>query len=204
MYLKGKKELLINPLPHHEKSKFTTSPKKDQVFLKNDINSVEDFYEKYSLGIYTRFMTLFKNEDIAKKAIPHILLKGYVHLFDTDLSNQEQFINFLTYQLCMDIAQDAKARRNVPIFSAPTSSHEYPIEELLEQEISPLDSKQLEEILSEIPLGDKAMLLMKYQDDMSIEQIAKIVDLDIEEVKIKLVNAQYIAMELKSNLLFQG
>lgn len=202
MDLKEKNELLINVQSNQQGSNYDKPSEKDRVIDENDLDLIEKFHKKYSIGIYTRCITLFNSDAIAKQAISYILLKGYLQLSNTDISNQQQIVNHLTYELCMDIAQKETVN-HFKVFSTPTASHDYQIEQLFEQEILSLEPKQLKEILNKISMGDKAILMMKYQDDMPIEEIAEIVALDIEEVKIRLANAQYITMELKSNLLFQ-
>ena len=203
MDLKEKNELLTNEQLTVEESNYSTSSKTDQIVLSNDLDLLERLHEKHSVGIYTRCKALFMNENIAKEAIPYILLEGYLHLSKTDVPDQEQFFNQLTYHLCLAIAHKAIANKNTQIFSAPSYSCDHPIQELFNKEILSLQPTQLRSVLNKISIGDKALLLMKYQDDMSIEEIAEIVDTDLEDAKLKLVNAQYITIEVKSNLSFQ-
>lgn len=70
-----------------------------------------------------------------------------------------------------------------------------PDQELLEMEV-----KQLKRVLEEIPVDDKAILLMKYQDDMSIKEIAGILGKTESAVKMRIKRAKAKAQHFKSKL----
>lgn len=205
MDLKEKDEPLTNEQSFQEESNYSSPPQINQEVSRNDLDLLEELHKEYSAGIYSRCITLFRNDAIVKEAISYILLEGYLYLSNAnvDVSDQKQFFNHLTYHLCVDIAQKASLSNKVQVFSKPTFSSEYPIQKLFQKEILNLETTQLKEILNDIPIGDRALLLMKYQDDMSLEEIARTINHEIKETKIKLMNAQYIAIELKSNLAFK-
>lgn len=49
---------------------------------------------------------------------------------------------------------------------------------------------RLKVILEEIPTGDKTILLMKYQDEMSIREIGSILDKSESAIKMKIKRAK--------------
>ena len=49
---------------------------------------------------------------------------------------------------------------------------------------------RLKEVLNMLPAGDKAILLMKYQDDFSIKEICNIIDKSESAVKMKIKRAK--------------
>lgn len=202
MDLKEKNELLPHEQSHQEESYYGNSSQINQEVSRNDLDLLDELHKKYSVGIYNRCITLFGNEAIVKEAISYILLEGYLYLSKatTDVPDRKQFFNHLTYHLSINIAQKASHRNKIQIFSTPTFNSDYPSQKLFQKEILNLDTIQLKEILDNIQIGDKALLLMRYQDDMSLEEIAKAINFEVEETQIKLRNAQKNAIELKSNL----
>ena len=66
---------------------------------------------------------------------------------------------------------------------------------LLEMEIG-----QLKAVLENIPAGDRAILLMKYQDGMSIKDIAEILDKTESAIKMKIKRAKAKAQETKKEM----
>lgn len=198
MDFKNKNELPTNEALIHNELITSSSTKKDSA-NKNDSDLIEELSLKYSTDIYSKCITLFNNESIAREAVPYVLLKAYVQLNKTAISNEAQLINQLTYGLCISVVQKAKIKK-ASVFSKPISNSDDSVDILLENKILELEVKQLKEILNQIPIGDKAVLMMRYQDKMSIEQIANVLETNAKEVKVKLINATYTAMELKSNL----
>ena len=79
---------------------------------------------------------------------------------------------------------------------APDQIDEVEDATLLEMEVS-----RLKKVLEEIPPGDKAILLMKYQDGMSIKEIAEILSKTDSAVKMKIKRAKHKAKE-RYNAIF--
>ena len=73
---------------------------------------------------------------------------------------------------------------------APDIVEEVPDRELMEMEVS-----RLKKVLDVIPPGDKAVLLMKYQDEMSIRDISEILDKSESAIKMKLKRAKQKAVD---------
>ena len=53
-----------------------------------------------------------------------------------------------------------------------------------------MNVKRLKIILEEIPTSDKSILLMKYQDEMSIKEIGQILDKSESAIKMKIKRAK--------------
>ena len=84
-------------------------------------------------------------------------------------------------------------KKNRAIFSdemerAPDIVEEVPDEELLQIKV-----QQLKKVLNDIPVGDKAVLLMKYQDDMQIKEIASVLGKTESAIKMKIKRAKHKA-----------
>jgi len=73
----------------------------------------------------------------------------------------------------------------------PDIEEDVPDNELLEMEVS-----RLKVVLEKVPIGDKAILLMKYQDDMPIKEIAATLDKSESAVKMKIKRAKHKAQKV--------
>jgi len=54
-----------------------------------------------------------------------------------------------------------------------------------------MEVSRLKKVLEEIPSGDRAVLLMKYQDELSIKEIAEILDKTESAIKMKIKRAKH-------------
>ncbi len=156
-------------------------------------------YRKYADKVYRKCVTLLKDQGKAEDATQEIFVKVMMNL--ANFNEKAQFSTWvysITYNFCIDIIRKEKKSKNLfvdDIERAPDVADEIPDEFLLSMEI-----KRLRIILDKIPADDHAILLMKYQDDMSIKEIADALNKTESAVKMKIKRAkeksQYVYQEL--------
>jgi len=133
---------------------------------------------------------LLKNEALAQDATQDIFLKIFLNLAKFGgKSKFSTWIYSITYNYCIDLIRKGKKERNIfseDIEKAPDLAEEVPDSAILEIEV-----KKLKIILDKIPVGDKAVLLMKYQDDMSIKEISDTLDKSESAIKMKIKRAKH-------------
>lgn len=156
-------------------------------------------YKRYSGKVYSKCISLLKDEALAQDATQEIFTKIFLNL--ARFSGKSKFstwIYSISYNYCIDFIRRKKKQKNLfsdEMEKAPDIIDEVPDEELLEMEVY-----QLRTVLNNIPQGDKAILLMKYQDDMSIRDIAGILNKTESAVKMKIKRAKMKAKKLKLEL----
>lgn len=151
-------------------------------------------YRRYSGKIYSKCISLLKDEGLAQDAAQEVMVKIFLNL--SRFSGKSKFSTWVysvTYNYCIDYIRRKKKEKN--IFSdemerAPDIVEEVPDRELMEMEVS-----RLKKVLDVIPPGDKAVLLMKYQDEMSIRDISEILDKSESAIKMKLKRAKQKAVD---------
>ena len=111
-------------------------------------------------------------------------------------SGKSQFSTWVysvTYNYCIDYIRRKKKEKN--IFSDEMERTPDVIEEVPDRELMEMEVSRLKKVLEAIPPGDKAVLLMKYQDEMSIRDISEILDKSESAIKMKLKRAKQKAIE---------
>jgi len=117
-------------------------------------------YSRYSGKVYSKCISLLKDEQLSDDATQDIFLKIYLNL--AKFSGKSKFSTWgysITYNYCIDYIRRKKKERN--IFS--------------------------------VPPGDRAVLLMKYQDDMSIRDISEVLEKSESAIKMKIKRAKHKA-----------
>jgi len=138
---------------------------------------------------------LLKDEGRAQDATQDIFLKIFLNL--SKFGGKSKFstwIYSITYNYCIDLIRKKKKSGNIfsdEIERAPDLAEEVPDSALLEMEV-----KKLKIVLDIIPVGDKAVLLMKYQDDMSIREISETLNKSESAIKMKLKRAKHKAQKV--------
>lgn len=156
-------------------------------------------YDRYSDKVYRKCISLLKDEALAQDATQGIFMKIFINL--AKFSGKSKFSTWLysiTYNFCIDYLRRIKKERN--LFSDEIESVAEPIEEVEDKELLEMKVSRLKKVLDNIPSGDKAILLMKYQEDMSIKEIAEILDKTENAIKMKIKRAKHKAKLVYSQL----
>ena len=152
-------------------------------------------YDKYSARVYSRCLSLLKDVALAQDATQEIFVKIYLNL--SKFSERSQFSTWvysITYNFCIDLIRRNKKQQAIftdDIEKTPEVADDVPDETLLTMEVD-----RLKDVLENIPVGDKAILLMKYQDDMQIKEIAAVLDKTESAIKMKLKRAKHKAQSV--------
>ncbi len=153
-------------------------------------------YRRYAAKVYGKCYSILKDSELAHDAVQDIFVK--VMMSVSGFSEKSQFSTWLysiTYNYCIDAVR--KKTKEKLLFSedierAPdVADEDVPDEHLME-----MDVMHLKEVLDILPEGDRMVLLMKYQDDMSIRDIADILHKTESATKMKVKRAKHKALEV--------
>ena len=153
-------------------------------------------YQRYASKVFGKCISILKDYDEAKDAVQDIFVKIMTNL--GNFGERAQFstwIYSITYNYCIDVIRKKKKEKTLftdDIERAPDVAEEdVPDEFLMEMEV-----KHLKAVLEDLPTGDRMILLMKYQDDMSIRDISEILNKTESAIKMKIKRAKHKAQEL--------
>jgi len=134
--------------------------------------------------------SLLKSEAKAKDATQEIFVKVLLNL--SKFSGRSKFSTWLysiTYNYCIDSIR--KNKKNIgELVDDINAIGDEMIDEIDDREIMETNVVRLKEVLNVIPAGDKAILLMKYQDEFSIKDICGILNKSESAVKMKIKRAK--------------
>ncbi|MCR9285959.1 sigma-70 family RNA polymerase sigma factor [Saprospiraceae bacterium] len=149
-------------------------------------------YKKYSIKVYSKCLSLLRDEGLAKDATQDIFIKIFLNLAKFGAQSKfSTWVYSITYNYCIDIIRKKKKMRSIfsdEMENPPDIVEDVPDAELLEIEVS-----RLKVILDKIPVGDKMVLLMKYQDEMQIKEVAKVLGKTDSAIKMKIKRAKHKA-----------
>jgi RNA polymerase sigma factor (sigma-70 family) len=157
-------------------------------------------YRKYSGKVYGKCISILKQEDEARDAVQDIFVKIMLNLGNFGEKSQfSTWIYSITYNFCIDVIR--KKKKDKTLFSEDIErAPDVAADEVPDQYLLEMDMKYLKQVLEELPTGDKMILLMKYQDDMSIKEIADILDKTESAIKMKIKRAKHKAQEIFERL----
>ena len=172
----------------------------DEEIIKLYLNTRESsyftiLYRRYGGKVFSKCISLLKDEELANDAAQEIFTKIFLNL--AKFSGKSKFSTWvysITYNYCIDYLRRRKKERNLFSDEDIENSGE-PIEEVPDKDLLEMEVMRLKKVLENIPTGDKTVLLMKYQDDMSIKEIAEILNKSESAIKMKIKRAKHKAQK---------
>ncbi len=156
-------------------------------------------YRKYSGRVYGKCISILREEHLAKDATQDIFLKIFLNLGQFGAQSKfSTWVYSITYNYCIDLIRKKKKISN--IFSDEMERLPDVEDEVHDEALLTMQVDRLREVLNEIPVGDKAILLMKYQDGLQIKDIAMILDKTESAVKMKIKRAKHKAQQTHKKL----
>ncbi len=182
---------LLNPVISGATSKSITDEEAIEAYLATqNVSYFNILYDRYSKKVFGKCYSLLKSEAKAEDAAQEIFVKVLLNL--SKFSGKSKFSTWLysiTYNFCIDAIR--KNKKNVGVLVDDIGRYGEEVEdEIDDSEIMETNVLRLKEVLNILPAGDKAILLMKYQDEFSIKEICGIIDKSESAVKMKIKRAK--------------
>ncbi len=156
-------------------------------------------YDKYSNKVYSRCISLLKDVALAQDATQEIFVKIFLNL--SKFNERSQFSTWvysITYNFCIDLIR--RKQKHQSLFTDDMEKTPDIADDGQDDELLTIAVDRLKDVLDSIPVGDKAILLMKYHDDLQIKDIAAVLDKTESAVKMQLKRAKHKAHSVYTSL----
>lgn len=162
----------------------------------------EHIYDRYANKVYRKCISFVKDEPTAQDMVQDIFLKVFFKL--SKFKGNSRFSTWLyavTYNFCVEYYRKHGRIHTVELddrLEVPTDDN------TLEEEILSFRTEQLKKALESVDPKDKMILLMKYQDGVSIKEIMDQLNISESAVKMRLSRARKrvkeCVMEMENSL----
>lgn len=151
-------------------------------------------YDRYSDKVFGKCLSFVKDRDIAKDLLHDIFLKCFINLSNFNFKSQfSTWLYSISYNYCVDFVRKRNRLKVTDWENIPEIKDE--VDEINEKELLTIKSERLKNVLEKISPDIKMMLLMKYQDNLSIKDIMEATDLGESAVKMRLKRSKEKALE---------
>lgn len=169
-------------------------------------NSSELFsilYDRYAEIVYHKCLGFVKNREEAQDITHDIFVKLFIKI--KTFKNQSKFSTWLysfTYNHCINYVQRDYNKRRDKFVQADDDQQfkEEVYGEIDDQAIFELNFDKFLKSLELLDPNDKSILFMKYQDDMTIEEIQLAFDLGKSAVKMRLSRAKNKLLQIYNQM----
>ncbi len=182
---------LLYPLLTTDISKKVSDEELVELYLETqNVAYFNILYKRYSGKIFGKCISLLKSESLAEDATQDVMMKILLNLSKfRGKSRFSTWIYSITYNYCIDFL---RRKKKDPSVYVDDFIENLDVEDEVEDKfLLETNVKRLKVILDDIPSGDKAILLMKYQDEMTIKEISGILDRSESAIKMKIKRAKH-------------
>lgn len=169
-----------------------------QIVSTNNTLLFGTLYDRYSQKVYNKCYSFSKSQDEAEDLTQDVFLKLFTKL--NSFEGKSKFSTWLyafTYNFCANYVNRDKARK-MDDSSDPLSAHDFHLSEIEDIEDSDLFELQVSKLriaLEKIEPDEKAILLLKYQDDVTIKELQTLLKAGESAVKMRLKRARLRVVE---------
>jgi len=180
--------------------------KDDEIILgirnENSSKYFEILYTRYHSKVLDKCYSFVKNKQVAEELAEDIFSKVFEKL--PTFKQQSLFSSWLysvTYNHCIDYLREKK-KLHYPSWNR---DHEIPeIIDDIEEAIEEIDYDKLMGVMEHIHQEEKALLLMKYQEDLNMKQIAVALRISEDAAKMRLKRARSRVLYLYTQKYLQS
>lgn len=146
----------------------------------------EQLYDRYSDKVYRKCLSFVKDDAKAEDFTHDIFMKLVLNLASyKETAKFSTWLYSITYNYCIDQTRVSKKYSEVGL------DENYDLaDDDNDAEIAELEAQQLNKAMQQILPEEKSILMMKYQDDLSIKEISDSLDISESAVKMRLLRAK--------------
>lgn len=161
----------------------------EQYLLTLNINYFNLLYDRYTNKIYAKCVAMLKCEAKAEDASQEIFIKILLNLSKFSFKSKfSTWIYSITYNFCIDFIR--KEAKEAVVSLDHHANVDYEDDSAIDAEILEMNVFRLREVLGHLHAEDKSILLMKYQDELTIKEISEILLKTESAVKMKILRAK--------------
>lgn len=156
-----------------------------------------EIYDRYSGKIFGKCISMLRNEAKARDAAQDIFIKLLLNFAKfKEGSRFSSWLYSITYNYCIDLIGKAKKMRIQELSEVNSSVDE--LDDVSDAELLEIRVNELDEVLNEVKPEEKAILLMKYQDRMSIKELTDMLNTSESAIKMRLKRAREKVLDIHS------
>lgn len=147
-------------------------------------------YRRYASKVFAKCISMLGDEGLARDATQDIFIKILLNLSKfTEQSSFSTWVYSITYNYCIDLIRKKKKIPMLYTEDVGKMSKETEVE-IPDSVLLEMKQERLGKVLDHLPPGDKAILMMKYIDDLQIKDIGDILGKTESAIKMQIMRAK--------------
>lgn len=158
-----------------------------QLIRNGKSNAFAVLVDRYKDMVYTLALKMLQNKEEAEEIAQDTFLKAFqaIQNFKGD-SKFSTWLYKITYNTCLDRLKKAKKQKTTTYIEDFSEHQVKAIESIIENIDEKEKNKAIQDCLEKLPAEDAFLITLYYFDGKAVEEVAKILNITSDNVKIKL------------------
>lgn len=174
----------------------------EQIVKSKKTELFEELYERYSSAVYNKCFAFTHNSDEAQDLAQDIFIRLFIKL--GSFKGQSKFSSWLyaiTYNYCVNYVNRSTSKK-IERNAVHLDDQVLEIADVSKSSLFELKAEKLQKALELIDPDDKMILLLKYQDDVSVDEISNLLEIGKSAVKMRLKRARARVVAVYKKMVF--
>lgn len=157
-------------------------------------------YRRYASKVFAKCLSMLGDEGLARDATQDVFIKILLNLSKfTEQSSFSTWVYSITYNYCIDLI---RKKKKIPLLYTEDVGRisKEPDVEIPDSVLLEMKQERLAKVLDRLPPGDKAILMMKYIDDLQIKDIGDILGKTESAIKMQIMRAKQKAQAIYDDM----
>lgn len=142
-------------------------------------------YDRYSKKVFNKCLSFTKEKADAEDLVHDIFVKVYFKLFSFNFQSKfSTWLYAVSYNFCID--NQKKKKKEQHVMEEYLAQESYLMDEPTDAQLFEIQVDQLKVVLNYLSLDEKVLLLLKYQDGLSIKELEQVTGLNESAIKMRL------------------
>lgn len=171
----------------------------EQVKASLNADSFGLIYDRFAGRVYRKCLSMTRDKALAHDLTHDIFLKAFLNMSTFDgRSKFGTWLYRITFNYCLDHLR--KRQRGPAMADAETALVDHTDEDRYEEELMSIRAERLDAVLAHLDASDRAILLFKYQEEMSVKDLMDLLEMSESAVKMRLMRARERALKAYKEL----
>ncbi len=170
--------------------------------INGDTRAFADLVDRYKHMVYTLAMKILKNREVAEEVSQDVFVKVYERLntFKGD-SKFSTWIYRIAYNKSLDYVKKQGRRLRTTSIDSDNEYHLETIDNALDKLEVAERQEAIKAAINEMPEVDNVVITLHYFEELSLKEIAKIMGIEANTVKVRLFRSRKRLAQILKNKL---
>lgn len=180
---------------------FTDEEIVEKIVIEKNTILYATLYKRYESKVYNKCLAFVKNTNEAKELTQEVFLELFIKLHKySGQSNFSTWLNAFTYKFCVNYLNKKRESKNGERSNNCNGNQPHLLIDVSDNSLFLMREEKLQKAMQYLSPEDKSILLLKYQDELTMNEVMALLNIDEHTFNIRLRRAKAGIIEIYNRL----